>query len=86
MADYENEWYKTEDLEHHHEREIYPDLEGLWGHSEYMVEEGMHAIRILQVNRSGAVFQGDTTVGRHCLAQDWVSIHYKTYLLDGTKM
>ena len=20
LADYENEWYKTEDLEHHHER------------------------------------------------------------------
>jgi hypothetical protein len=51
-----------------------------------MVEEGMHAIRILQVNRSGAHFVGDNTVGRHCLAQDWVSVHYKTYLLDGTKM
>jgi len=44
-----------------------------------MVEEGMNAIRILQVNRSGAHFVGDSTVGRHCMAQDWVSVHYKTY-------
>lgn len=53
----------------------------------------MREVKILESKRSGAkrlknvnVNSNRETVGRHCLATDWVTLQFKTYKLDGTKV
>jgi len=53
----------------------------------------MRVIKILESDRSGAkrlknnnVNSNRETVGRHCMPDDWVTLQFKTYKLDGTKV
>jgi len=91
--DYENEWYKTEDLDQHHTRDLYQNSQFLYGHDYFTIDQGMRVIKILESDWSGAkrlknnnVNSNRETVGRHCMPDDWVTLQFKTYKLDGTKV
>ena len=65
----------------------------MYGHDYFTIDQGMREIKILESKRSGAkrlkhlnINSVRETVGRHCLATDWVTVQFKTYKLDGKKV
>ena len=72
---------------------MYQNAQFLYGHDYFTIDQGMREVKILESDRSGAkrlknvnINSNRETVGRHCMPDDWVTLQFKTYKLDGTKV